>query len=94
MRRDIAEYFDFRGTDAFFDLVEDIIDRIDEDDFFDDRLEAVWDAIDSGLIYYDDQWEVLKHYCTPFDANWEDAIEEFANDVVNVAYALDIHRKA
>ena len=84
MRKEVVRYFE-RATDDFFDLVDDIIDRIDEDDFISDSYEAVWEAIDNGVIYYDDQWEILKHYCDPKNADWDYAIEEFANDIADIA---------
>ena len=50
-----------------------------------DLNEAIFEAIDEGLIYYADQWKVLEHYCTPQDANWDTAIEEFTNDIYVLA---------
>ena len=88
MRKEVLRYFE-RATDEFFDLADDIIDRIDEDDFINgDSYEAVWEAIDNGVIYYDDQWEILKHYCNPTDADWDYAIEEFANDIADIAQEI------
>lgn len=85
MRREVIRYFE-RGTDNFFDIADDIIDRIDEDDFInEDSYDAVSKAVDEGLIYTNDQWEVLKHYCNPSDADFDYAIEEFINDIVNIA---------
>lgn len=80
----VIRYFDYRGTDSFFDLVTDLIDRIDEEDFAEDEYEAIWQAIDEGLIYTEDQWEVLKHYCTPAEANFDEALEYLAQDIANI----------
>lgn len=88
MRKDIytvvVRHFDNRGTDSFFDVVEDIVDRVDIEDWKDDDYDAIWQAIDEGLIYTKDQWVVLEHYCTPTDANFDEAIEELASDMGSI----------
>ena len=73
-------------TPDFTDLVKDIFDRIDCDNK-DDLSDCVMQAIDEGLIYYDDEWTVLKHYCTPQDANWETAIGLFIDEMISYAYS-------
>ncbi len=87
------------GTSDFLGIVEGIIDRIDFDDVVeqaydipyhaDDYLnEALTDAIDDELIYTDDQWEVLKHYCTPQNANFNDAYMALWDDCYSVASGI------
>lgn len=46
--------------------------------------DAVSDAIDAALIYYDEQWEILKQYCLPEDANLIDAIDMFTNEIYDI----------
>lgn len=77
---------DYTAPD-FTDLVEDIFDRIDCDNE-DDLSECVIQAIDEGLIYYDDEWTVLKHYCTPQDADWNTAIEQFVDEMISYASSV------
>lgn len=88
MRKDIykavAKHFDYRGTDSFFDVVDDLVERVDIEDWKDDDYDAIWQAIDEGLIYTRDQWIVLEHYCTPTDANLDEAIEELASDMGSI----------
>ena len=88
MRKDIytvvVRHFDNRGTDSFFDVVEDLVERVDIEDWKDDDYDAIWQAIDEGLIYTRDQWVVLEHYCTPTDANFDEAIEELASDMGSI----------
>lgn len=79
--RDIlGSYFDYSFDFNFIDLIQDVIDRID--DFNDDN--DINCAIDDATIYYDDQWTILKHYCSPSDANYNDAMEQFTIDVYNI----------
>lgn len=74
-----------RSTDAFLDIAADIVDRVNFDNITeDDAYEEVWQAIDDGLIYSEDQWEVMKHYQSPDEANWESAIEEFSSDIASI----------
>lgn len=88
MRKDIytvvVRHFDNRGTDSFFDVVDDLVERVDIEDWKDDDYDAIWQAIDEGLIYTRDQWVVLEHYCTPTDANFDEAIEELASDMGSI----------
>lgn len=56
------------------------IDRLEEIDL-DDPTEAIMQAVDDSLIYYEDQWEVLQWACDPINANWETAIDILYNTV-------------
>lgn len=88
MRKDIykavAKHFNYHGSDAFFDVVEDLVDRVDIEDWKDDDYDAIWQAIDEGLIYTKDQWTILEYYCSPTDANFDEAIEELASDMGSI----------
>ena len=46
--------------------------------------EELQQAIDDSLIYYDDQWEIMKHYQNPEEANFNEAIEEFYEDLAEI----------
>ena len=73
----------FRGVAVdhdLFDLIENILDRVD--DLAECEVVDVYQAMDDELIWYSDQWLVLQTYCTPQNANWEEAIESFTNDVL------------
>lgn len=62
----------------FLKIAEDIADRVEDPK----DSESILQAIDEGLIYTRDQWEVLAYYCTPSDANLDYAMEQFANDLI------------
>lgn len=86
----IGAHFDYSGDFEFLDVVAKIIERTidiyeDQDDDSKDINEAIYDALDTALIYYSDQWKVLKHYLNPQDANWDEAIELFTNDLFELA---------
>lgn len=46
--------------------------------------EELQQAIDDEIIYYDDQWEIMKYYQNPEEANFNEAMEEFYNDLVEI----------
>lgn len=91
IRKAVYQHFD-RLEDDFCRVVEDIVDRVvsdyegdpEDDEFY----ESVWSAIDDGLIYTKDQWAVLEHYCTPSEADFQKAMEEFEGDVSEIAKDL------
>lgn len=69
----------------FYDIVRDVLDRSENPN----EDEDIFYSIDTALMYYDDQWIVLKHYCVPTEANWEYAIEEFTNLIFHLSSILD-----
>ncbi len=98
MRRRLREYADdkvimnavydyYRGvpvSDNFLGTVEGILGRIDD---YNDE-EDIMGAIDDELIYDDDQWEVMKHYQRPSEANFNEAIEYLIDDIFAIASKL------
>lgn len=83
----IAEYFDYTGDFDFLDIVANVIDRIDIEELGDDGLDIrdeVYSNVDDSLIYYDDQWCVMKFYQTPNEANFDEAVEQLVDDCVEI----------
>lgn len=66
-------------------LIKEVLERIDNP-YNDDEI---WEAIDSSIIYYDDQWKILKEYCSPQEANWDYAINEFIGAVFSIVAQLE-----
>lgn len=60
------------------ELIYDVIDRIDDINNDDELI----DSINDTIIYYDDQWDIMRHYFygEPEKANFNDAMDEFYND--------------
>lgn len=56
-----------------------VLERIDFDDCdnYTDKGEAVADALDCELVYYNQQWEIMRHYQNPENANLQEAIGMF-----------------
>ena len=78
----IAEVF---GFGKLADIASEILDRAGDDDREDvDASEKVIDALNDSLIYYDDQWEVMKAYQNPEEANFQSSLDEFLNDLLSV----------
>lgn len=73
----IGKHFDYTFDFDFLDVVADVLDRVD--DFGDE--EDIFGAIDSTIIYYDDQWKIIRFYQTPSEANWENAYDDFQSDI-------------
>lgn len=73
----IGKHFDHTYDFDFLDVVANVLDRVD--DFGDE--EDIFGAIDSAIIYYDDQWKIIHFYQTPSEANWENAYDDFQSDI-------------
>ena len=80
----IAKHFYYTDNTDFLDLVGRIVSNID---FSSSDIDAeVLDAVNDGLTYFDDQWEILKEYSeTPADANYDSAYNEFLDDMYFLA---------
>lgn len=84
---DIGNDWDFNNL--FDDILERAVDIYNDQEERDD-YEAINKAIDDGLIYYADQWNILKHYCTPSNVNFEIAAESFSQDLLTALdYLID-----
>lgn len=84
----VNEVFEYASWDMLH-LVDNIIGRIDWDNFDDDASNDLYDelaqAIDDSLIYYDDQWTVAKHYANgPADLDWQSALYQLIDDLHDV----------
>lgn len=77
----IGEYFNYSFNFEFLQVFQNVIDGLDEDDL--DSIDSILETIDSIIIYACDQWQILQFYCDPINADWNSAIEEFTNDVLN-----------
>lgn len=62
-------------------IAETIIDYVNDIDVEIELIEKIYDAINNVLIYYSDQWNILEHYCSPQDANFDYALECFVQDI-------------
>lgn len=71
----------------YLHLVDDVIARIDLDEFKEsgNDTDFIWEAIDSEIVYYRQQWIILEEHFLPTDLN-EDSFNEamtlFFDDVM------------
>ena len=69
--------------DAQIEANQDRIDDIEE--LGDDDINVeVYSSIDDELIYDDDQWRIMRFYQRPNDANFDEAIDQLAEDCVEI----------
>ena len=90
IRRAIFRVHDIM-EDTYTQVVADITSRALDNNPEEDVYEAVNEAIDEGLIYYNDEWAVIEHYTTPKDIDsdtYYNAIQQLAEDVVEVVNYL------
>lgn len=51
--------------------------------------DLIIDALNDELLYTSDQWEVMKAYQLPEDANFNNALREFINDLTECVEVLE-----
>ena len=54
-----------------------------------DTEEALQYAMDDELIYDDDLWQIMRYYQRPCEANFDEAMEEFYNDLLDILYKVN-----
>ena len=69
------------------EIAEAIIERMEEvsKDKIEDELQY---AMDTELIYDEDLWEIMKYYQRPNEANFNEAMDEFYNDLLDILYKV------
>ena len=70
------------------DIAEAIFERV-KDYEEEDTEEALQNAMDDELIYDDDLWEIMKYYQRPNEANFDEAMDEFYNDLLDILYKVN-----
>lgn len=78
------------GMDDFYSadkLISNTVQFVIEDVFDGaDIYDAINEELDRTLIYYSDVWKLLMHYQNPTEANYNEMVEEFSDDVYRYAY--------
>ena len=77
------EIFAWFGYGDIAGIAKRVIDRYHSNiEDGDDENDALFHAMDDELIYTADQWEIMKFYCTPQDANLANAFMQFETDLM------------
>lgn len=82
--------------DDFCGILQNIIDRIDEKEILNNDLyELISQAIDDEIIYFDDEWTILKfyYYNDIRNANYYTAIETLETSIATIIKKFNIERK-
>ncbi len=69
------------------DIAEAIFERMGEYEE-EDIEEALNQSMNDELIYDDDLWQIMRYYQRPCEANFNEAIEEFYNDLLAILYKV------
>lgn len=91
LQRNEKKLNDLFGWGEIRNITDAIIDRAEGNiaDYTSNLYEAIIDALNDELIYTADQWEVMKAYQEPKDANFTEAVEEFINDLNECVEVLE-----
>lgn len=85
LQRNEKKLNELYGWDEIRNIADAIIDRAESNikDYTEDAYEAIVDALNDELIYTADQWEVMRAYQSPDNANFSEAVNEFINDLMD-----------
>ena len=67
-----------------FEIAALIFERMEEP-----TEEELQYSMDTELIYDEDLWEIMKYYQRPSEANFNEAMEEFYNDLLDILYKVN-----
>ena len=81
---EMNEIFAQFGYGEIAGIAERVLDRYQSniEDGTKDEHDALIQAMDDELIYTADQWEIMKYYCTPQDADLTEAFMQFETDLM------------
>ena len=71
------------NSELAISTAKDIVEYLNNGEYT-DLDTAIADELDRILIYYDDQWELIKTYQTPQEANYDAAVEMFMNELYSI----------
>lgn len=72
-----------KNSDLAISTAKDIVEYLNNGEYT-DLDTAIVEELDRKLIYYDDQWELMKTYQTPDEANYNAAVEMFMNELYSI----------
>lgn len=82
------ESFKKFGYGDMAELVIHFFERFEEEGIKEDIKTRYTEHFDNcfndEFIYYDDQWQIMKYYQRPEDANYNEAMELFYNDLLDI----------
>lgn len=83
---EVVTSYDLSDYSAMYSLVERCIDRVDEEDVLNGNIEDLaYSSVDDELIYYDDQWELMRAWNeNPREANLDEAWCDLNTMVIEV----------
>lgn len=71
------------NSELAISTAKDIVEYLNNGEYT-DLDTAIADELDRILIYYDDQWELIKTYQTPQEANYDTALEMFMSELYSI----------
>ena len=92
MKKFKVNYDYSKNKSIAIDTAHDIVDYLNNGEY--DNLDtAISDELDRILIYYDDQWELIKTYLLPRDANYDKALEMFIEELYSIIKEEEIEEE-
>ena len=80
------------NTNFAIDIANHIVEYLNNGEY-DDLDTAIMQELDSKLIYYADQWELMKNYQTPQEANYNEAIEMLITELYSIITEKEIEEE-
>ena len=74
----VYEVFGYNGE--IIDLVCDILERYSYEDG--DEYDRLSNALDDGMCYTSSCWTMIQYYCNPQDADYNQSMEWFEEDLM------------
>ena len=83
MKKNCVTNYDWTNSNLAIDIAEKVCDAINGGEY-EELSDAVIGEIDLEMIWTDNQWEILKYYCTPEDADLQYAYECLIDEVYSI----------
>lgn len=83
MKKYLANFNYGKNNSFAISTAEEIVDYLNNEEY-DDLDTAIMEEVDRKLIYYNDQWEMMRAYQTPQNANYNMALEMFIEELYSI----------
>ncbi len=83
MKKFVVNFDYAENSGLAISTAEDIVEYLNKGEYTDlDR--AIYETVDTKLIYTNDRWDLMKTYQTPDEANYDAAVEMFMNELYSI----------
>lgn len=93
IKNQIRDYYNMSAKFEFLDQVAAVLDRINYKEAVealegDNLYELIYENVDSEIVSNDQKFILIMYYCSPEEADFQEALDCFNDDIYNLVKSL------